>query len=109
MSPEERERMMQFLLNQQAQFDANHAKSLKRLDRVEDAILTVVGAMGRMAKQQDQRHAELTASLAELRAAQARTDQQLMELGEASTRTGERLDIVVNMFERHLREDHGTH
>ena len=92
--------MMQFLLNQQAQFAADHAKSQERLDRVEDVLLTTVGTIGRMADQQDQRYAELTA-------AQARTDEQLKRLEEASERTGERLDIVVTMFERHLREDHG--
>ena len=44
MSPEERERMMQFLLNQQVQFAADHARSQERLDRVDGALLTVVGA-----------------------------------------------------------------
>ena len=95
MSPEERERMMQFLLNQQAQFAADHAKSQERLDRVEDGLLTVVGVLGRLTDQCEQQFARLTAS-------QARTDEQL-------NRTGERLDVVVNMFERHLREDHGIH
>jgi hypothetical protein len=36
-----------------------------------------------------------------LRAAQSETDAQLK-------RTGERLDIVIAMFERHLQEDHGV-
>ena len=96
MTPEERDRMMQFLLNQQALFAADHAKSLERLDRVEGALLTVVGAIGQIADRLDQ-----------LAAAQEKTDEQLKQTDEQSKRTGDRLDIVVNMFERHLREDHG--
>ena len=102
MSPEERERMMQFLLNQQAQFAADHAKSQERLDRVENGLLAVVGVLGRLTDQCEQQFARLTAS-------QARTDEQLRQTDEQLNRTGERLDVVVNMFERHLREDHGIH
>ena len=45
--------------------------------------------------------------LAAIRAVQAKTDEQLSRLDERQQRSDERLDIVVNLFERHLREDHG--
>ena len=87
MSPEERERMMQFLLSQQAQFAADHAKGQERLDRVEGALVAITGVMGRMADHADQRFAALA---------------------QAQAETEARLTIVVDMFERHLRHDHGV-
>lgn len=105
MSPEERDRMMQFLLNQQAQAAADFAKSQVRLDRVEDALVGLTGIVGRVADNQEQSFKQL----AELRAAQAATDAQLKRTDVQLERTGERLDIVIAMFERHLREDHGAH
>ena len=103
MSPDERERMMQFLLNQQAQFAADHAKSQERLGRVESALVAVTGVFGRLADNAERHDVELAA----IRAAQAKTDEQLSRLDERQQRSDERLDIVVNLFERHLREDHG--
>ncbi|MEQ1912704.1 MAG: hypothetical protein ABMA15_28070 [Vicinamibacterales bacterium] len=103
MSPEERERMMQFLLNQQAQFAADHAKSQERLGHVEGALVAVTGVLGRLAENAVRHDAELAA----LKAAQDRTDEQLRRGDERQQRTEEHLNIVVNMFERHLREDHG--
>ena len=104
MSPEERERMMQFLLNQQAQFASDFAKSQVRLDRVEDALVGLTGIVGRVAENQEQtsRH------VGELRAAQSETDAQLKRTDAQPERTGERLDVVIAMFERHLQEDHGV-
>ena len=107
MSPEERERTMQFLLNQRAQFAADHAKSQERLGRVEGALVTITGALGRLAEnaeRHDREIAEMRAAQAEMQAAQAKADEEWKEQWKQS---GERLDIVVNMFERHLREDHG--
>lgn len=103
MSPEERDRMMQFLLNQQAQFAADHARSQERLDRVEDALLTVTGVIGRQADRLE----ELAAGQAKTDEQLRRTDEQLGRTGEQLMALGERVDIVVNLFERHLREDHG--
>lgn len=96
MSPEERERTMQFLLRQQAQFAADFARSQERLDRVEDALVGLTGIVGRQADN----HEQLAKHVADLRGAQAATDVQLR-------RTDERLDIVIALFERHLRADHG--
>lgn len=103
MSPDERERMMQFLLDQQAQFAADHARSQERLDRVEDALLTVTGVIGRQAE----RHDALTEGQAKTDEQLRRTDEQLERTGERLAALGERVDTVVNLFERHLRVDHG--
>ena len=111
MSPEERERMMQFLLTQQAQFAAELTKSQERFD----------AGIGQLSAKTD-RIAEgllgLTSIVGQLAAAQQRTDEQLRETDERLRETDGRLtrhieqvdshlDVVIQMFERHLREDHG--
>jgi len=107
MSPEELQRAMQFLLNQQAQFAAdfarivetqaaNEARWTDRFDRLTDGVVGLTGIVGQLA------------------ASQQRTDEQLRELRESDARLQEQiretdahLNIVIEMFERHLREDHG--
>jgi len=107
MSPEELQRAMQFLLNQQAQFAADLAKNetrwTERFDRITDGLVGLTGIVGQLA------------------ASQQRTDEQVRELRESDARLQEQiratdghirdveshLNIVIEMFERHLREDHG--
>ena len=100
MSPEERDRMMQFLLNQQAQFDANQAKfdeSLQALsaktDRIAEGLIGLTGLVSR--------------GIGDLAAAQQRTDEQLRHTDAHVEAVESHLNIVIAMFERHLREDHG--
>lgn len=107
MTPDEIERTIQFLLAQQAQFAADSAASQARWDATLDKLSTktdriVDGLLG------------LTSIVGQLAAAQQRTDEQLRELKESDSRLGEyiksvdaQLNIVIQMFERHLREDHG--
>jgi hypothetical protein len=107
MSPEERERMMQFLLNQQTQFDANLEKLSAKTDRIADGLIGLTGLVGR--------------AIGDLSAAQERTDEQLRETGAQLRETDAQLrvtdahlkeveshlNVVIQMFDRHLREDHG--
>ena len=79
MSPEERDRMMQFLLNQQAQFAADLDKLSAKTDRIADGLIGLTGLVGRA----------------------------IGDLATAQERTERHLDLVIQMFERHLREDHG--
>jgi hypothetical protein len=100
MSPEEMQSTMQFLLRQQAKFDASLESLSIKTDRMADAIIGLTGIVGH------------------LHEAQRETDRQIKETGrqmkEADTQLREyiqtvesHLDVVVEMFERHLREDHG--
>jgi septal ring factor EnvC (AmiA/AmiB activator) len=96
MSPEEIERTVQFLLRQQAQFAADFEKLSAKTDRMTEGI---VG---------------LTAIVGHLHAAHQRTDEQfkrtdtrLNELGEYIKTVESHLNVLIEMFERHLREDHG--
>lgn len=100
MSPDEMQRMMQFLLNQQAAFDANFAKSQQRFDagmeklsaktdRIADGLIGLTGIVGQLAS------------------AQQRTDELLKETAAQLKETDTRLNLVIQMVDRHLREDHG--
>jgi hypothetical protein len=114
MSPEDMQRTMQFLLNQQAQFAADSATLQARFaelttktDRLADGIMGLTGIVGHVVRGLD--------GLAE---GQRRTDEQLRETAQSLKETDARLtahigtveshlNLVVEMFERHLREDHG--
>jgi hypothetical protein len=96
MSPDEIQRTVQFLLRQQAQFAADFEKLAAKTDRLTDAVVGLTGVVGRLAE------------------AQLRTDEQLRRMTERVDglavqieRTDSHLDVLIEMFERHLREDHG--
>ena len=96
MSPEEMQRTMQFLLAQQAKFAADFEKLTVKTDRMTDAIIGLTGIVGRLAERQE------------------RTDEQIRETSTRVDEVGQyiktveaHLNVVVEMFERHLREDHG--
>lgn len=96
MSPEEIERTLQCLLNQQAQFAADFANLTAKTDRMADAIIGLTGIVERVVDQVDR----LAESHARLAAAQQRTDEQLRA-------TDARLDALIELFERHLWEKNG--
>ncbi len=107
MSPEEMQRTMQFLLHEQARFAAELAQNAAesaawrkqfegsmtalsdKTDQIADGLLGLTALVGRVVDKVEQ-----------LADSQERTQQQLAE-------TDHRLNVVVDMFERHLREDHG--
>ena len=96
MSPEEMQRTMQFLLAQQAQFASDFERLTAKTDRMADAIIGLTGIVGRIADQHE------------------RTDQQIRETNTRVDEVGEyiktverHVNVVIQMFERHLREDHG--
>ncbi len=103
MSPEAIERTMQFLLQQQAQFAADFEKLSGKTDRIADGLIGLTGIVGR-----------LTENVGQIATAQRLTDQQLKETDRQLKETDEyiktvesHLNVVIQMFERHLREDHG--
>ena len=106
-SQDDMQRAMQFLLDQQAQFAADLAKlaEARAADDVRwnerfqqpsgktDQI--AVGLIG------------LTGIVGQLAAAQQRTDKRMDDVGEYIKTVESHLNEVIEMFERHLREDHG--
>ncbi len=124
MSPEEIERTVQFLLHQQAKFAADFDKQSAKTDRMTEAILGLASTVGRVTDDVGQLTDDVgqltdrvagvadgligltgivgrvTERLEQLAGAQQITDQQVKE-------TSRRVSEVIEMFERHLREDHG--
>lgn len=86
MSPDEIQRMMQFLLTQQAQFAADFERLTVKTGTVTDAVLSLTGIVGRIAERQEEGFAEL---------------REYIKTVESH------LNVVIEIFERHLREDHG--
>jgi hypothetical protein len=93
MSPEEIERTMQFLRQQQAQFSAGLTKLSTKTDLIAEGLIGLTGIVGRLVE------------------AQTHTDAQLKETADQLKETDQRLsghiNVVIEMFERHLRKDHG--
>jgi ABC-type transporter Mla subunit MlaD len=124
MSPEEVQRTVQFLLHQQAQFSADlaalaagQARSEARLDKVADGLIGLTGIVGQMVDSVSHvvdSVSHVVDSVSQIADAQKRTDEQLRatdaKLGELSGHIDtveSHLDLVIQMFEQHLREDHG--
>jgi peptidoglycan hydrolase CwlO-like protein len=100
MSEEELNRKMEFIIEQQAQFVVDIHKLEERQQELTtkhgllaDALLSVVGMVGKLTEGQD----ELRAEVKELAAAQKRTDEKLTE-------TNERLNVFIDVLERYISE-----
>jgi len=102
MSPEEIQRTMQFLLTQQAQFAADFEKLSVKTTTMTDAIVSLTGIVGRMAEHL-QRHDEAMRKHDE---AMRKHDEGFAELREYIKTVESHLDLIIEMFERHLREGH---
>jgi hypothetical protein len=103
MSPEDMQRMMQFLLNQQAQFAADFSRfdaALERLSAKTDSIAEGVIGLTRIVGLIGGHVGDLARQVGDLAAAQQRTDEHLRTVDT-------HLNVLIEMFERHLREDHG--
>ena len=107
MTNEEMQKLMQFILEQQAQFAVNiqkleeaqakseaaQAKSEERVGQLEGAIVGVVNLLGSLTKAQERTDAKVN-ELAE----------KVSELTEAQKQTDERLNALINTFERYISE-----
>jgi len=105
MSPEEMQRTMQFLLHQQARFDTQFEQLSGKVDRMADGLVGLTGIVGRLAATVDHFAAEHDRQLRETR--------EHLEAADADLRSYIRdveshLSLLIDMFERHLREDHGS-
>ena len=103
MSPEEMQRTMQFLLAQQTQFASDFERLTAKTDRMADAIIGLTGIVGRIADHQERTDQQIRETTGQISQTNARVD----ELGEYIKTVEAHLNVVIEMFERHLREDHG--
>ena len=107
MSPEEMQRTMQFLLAQQASFAADFERLTAKTDRMADAIIGLTGIVGRIADQQERLGDQLQRLTDQQEKHAKDTKARMDDLGEYIKTVESHLNVVIEMFERHLREDHG--
>ena len=107
MTPEEIERAMQLVLRQQAQFAADFEKLTFKTDRIADGLVGLTGIVGRLAESQDRTDQQLRATAEQVRENEARMSQADAELREYIRTVEAHLNILIEMFERHLRDSHG--
>ena len=110
MTQEEIQRNIEFIIGQQAQFTADimdlkevqkefaaELKELKvRQDDANDAIVAVVGAIGRLEN-----------AVGRLETAMERSASQISELATAGKATEERLNAFIAVVERHIAGGNG--
>jgi len=103
MSPDDMQKTMQFLLQQQAQSAADSARVDAQLETLSGRVDQVASGLISLTSIVD----GLTSIVGGLASIVGRVVDSVSEVAVAQKRTEEHLDIVVDMFERHLREDHG--
>jgi hypothetical protein len=114
MTNEALQKMMGFIIEQQAQMVVNEEKAEERIARLENAQIQTEGKMSELAEVQTrmsrmQEHMnEVVAMIAD---AQARSDERQVHIDErldtlinAQIRTDERLDMFINVLERYISE-----
>jgi hypothetical protein len=95
MSPDEMQRTLQFLLNHQAQFAADFEKLSAKVDRLVDSVGATNEAVN-----------GLTTIVGHTVGLMGELTLKIGRWAEQGRRTDERLDQLVDLFERHLRDDH---
>ena len=113
MSNEEWDRKVEFLLNQQAQFDvdmrrleAAQEETGKKLDRAAENISHLAGFIHEGFGLTMNMFKETNAQIKETDAQIRDTDAQIRELKESQKLTDEALRKLITRVDRHLREDH---
>jgi chromosome segregation ATPase len=125
MSPEDMQRTIEFLLNQQAQFAADMQTLTQKTDTLATGVTGLVGVVGhvvtsldRLAELQQQTQVDLRETQQQLRETQQQlretdahlreTDVRLRDTDARLQGTDGRLNSLIQLFERHLHEDHGS-
>lgn len=97
MIPEEMERLMQFILEQQAQLSANMGKAEERITRIEgiqENTARQIEHLGNALVALTEAHERTREELAE---SWARTQGALKELAESQAHTDRRLDALIDV------------
>jgi hypothetical protein len=115
MTYEEMQRMMEFILEQQAQLAASqqhayerNARADKRIDRADKLIDRIVRTIDRLATVTVERTSalseELDAKFAALVDSQMRTEEVVRRLSERGEKTDEAVRNLTDAVDRHLRD-----
>lgn len=108
MTPEEVQRKMEFIIEQQAQFTVH-------IDRLRDSHATLTASQLRLAELMEESQRENDERFRATDERFRKTDEQIRALAEAQNRaderarnTDERLNALISLFERHITgPEHG--
>jgi DNA repair exonuclease SbcCD ATPase subunit len=107
MTDEERQRHMDFILEQQAKFEVNIQKLEEKQKATTENLNKIEAVLARLVEMT----LANTQAIAELRESQkrtdeqlARTDEQMARTDEKLARTDERLNILIGIVERHITD-----
>jgi len=109
MTPEEMDKKIEFILQMQAQFEANIGKLETNMARSEANVGNLRASIAELAvvvkdsiKMNDGRFTRFDQKMLELAEAQRTTDGRLRDLAEAQKTTDERLNALISVVERHI-------
>jgi hypothetical protein len=109
MIPDKNDEKIEFILQMQAQFEANIGKLETNVARSEANIGNLRASIADLAvivrdsiKMSDDRSTRFDGEMLELAEAQKSTDGRLKELADAQKTTGERLNALISVVERHV-------
>jgi len=109
MTPDEMDKKIEFILQMQAQFAANLARSEANIDNFRVSVADLAGVVRESVKISDDRFTRLDDRLTKLAEAQkaaddrsSRLDERMIELAAAQKATEERFNALINVLERHI-------
>jgi len=102
MTLEEMDKKIEFILEMQAQFAVNQARSEANIDGLRGSVVQLARVVRDSVKLSDDRFARTDNQLAQLTEAQKATDRTVKELAEIQKTSDERLNVLVNVVERHI-------
>jgi molecular chaperone GrpE (heat shock protein) len=97
LSEEELRKKMEFIVEQQAQFVVDTQKLQEAQGKLTDAVVSVVGMIGKLTQAQERGAAEF----AEFR---KQTESRFADLATAQAETDERLNIFIGVVEKYISE-----
>ena len=107
MIPEEMERLMRFILEQQAQFSVDMGKARERMAESDERIARIEGIQETTARQIEhlgsalveltESHTRMQGALSELAEAHTRTQGALKELAQSQAHSDRRLDALIDI------------
>jgi len=116
MEYQEIERTIQFILNQQAQFasDIQQLREIQseqqgQISKLNDALITVTGVIGQIAKMQEELAAEFARQKAEFDRRQTKLEERHAQLEERHAELEERFNAFVLFMEKYLSDKGNGH
>ena len=115
MTPEEADKKIEFILQMQAQFEANIGKLRDSQATLTASVLDIAEVLRESVRISDERFTRLDDRLVRLADAQratgdrqTRLDTVMIELAEAQKATDDRLNALIHVVERHIAgPEHG--